>query len=391
MPSVVLIARKSSSTCHRSRYKAFSSAFGVSVEHNSVVTSILPPVANSRTVNWSGACTQGTSYNSVLGGYGGYVTDYGFRIASANDVDELFASAGIIPVNGTTLNLPPSSEKNVQAAYELTKKVGRTYEEQTFNTVLNQLVTVYGQRWNRMMLLCYLSLYIGMWWAYFRSKKYPEGTASEANSLKIRSLRRLLGTTSKQWQPHAKSTSDDQKAIDAYRRKSETSMQVIAVLIAVSILIFDQISNIWMTEEEFSVWQYGILWIGMLAAVISFICFMMCVDALDTVFNQFRSDPIRNVLVKYFYDYTLNPRYAGGAAMLFSVILLLGFHSEVLASLAVIAILLVGYNLWFPNVSIPLKDLSGYTQTVSRKSYLWYVTLLLLPLAVRMVVFILHA
>ncbi len=77
--------------------------------------------------------------------------------------------------------------------------------------------------------------------------------------------------------------------------------------------------------------------------------------------------------------------------MLFSVVLLLGFHSEVLASVAVITILLVGYNLWFPNVSIPLKDLSGSTQTVSRKSYRWYVLLLLLPLAVRMVVFILHA
>jgi protein-S-isoprenylcysteine O-methyltransferase Ste14 len=249
-----------------------------------------------------------------------------------------------------------------------------------------------GQRWNRMMLLCYLSLYIGMWWAYFRSKKYPEGTEAEAKSLKIQSLRRLLGTTSKQWQPHAVSTSDDQDAIDAYRRKSGTSMQVIAVLIAVSILIFDQISTIWMMPEtEFSVWQYGILWIGMLSAVISFICFMMCVDALDTVFNQFSSDPIRNVLVKFFYDYTLNPRYAGGAAMLFSVILLLGFHSEALASLAVITILLVGYNLWFPNVSVPLKNLGGITQTVSRKCYRWYITLLLLPLVIRMGVFFFHA
>lgn len=41
MPSVVLIDRRSSSTCHLSRYNAFSAALGMALGHNSVVTSIL--------------------------------------------------------------------------------------------------------------------------------------------------------------------------------------------------------------------------------------------------------------------------------------------------------------------------------------------------------------
>jgi protein-S-isoprenylcysteine O-methyltransferase Ste14 len=248
-----------------------------------------------------------------------------------------------------------------------------------------------SERWNRLMLLSYLSLYCGMWWAYFASKKYAKEDPRESKSLKIQSLRRLLGMTSYQWQPHDESTCEDDESINTFRRKSDAGMQVIAILVAVSILIFDQINSIWMSGNHFTIWQYAILWLGMFTAVLSFISFMMCVDALDTIYNRFTNDPVRNLLVKYFYNYTLNPRYTGGAAMLLSVILLLGFHSELLGCLAVIVILIHGYDLWFPRIQDPLNAAAGTDTPSLRKSRYLYGSLLLMPIVVRALVFLTSA
>lgn len=247
------------------------------------------------------------------------------------------------------------------------------------------------EKWNRLMLIAYLSMYIGMWMTYFSSKKYPDHDPKEKGSLKIQSLRRLLGHSTYQWQLHTDSTKEDDAIIKSFRRKGEAGMNVIAILIAVSILIFDQISSIWMAEKNLSLWQYSILWFGMFSAMISFICFMMCVDALDTIYNRFSNDSTRNVIIKYFYGFTLNPRYIGGAAMLLSIVLLLGFHSELLGSLAVIVILLVGYHLWFPDISCQLSTVTEMNLTSIRSPFHWYILLLAVPLVVRMFVLLIHA
>ena len=200
-----------------------------------------------------------------------------------------------------------------------------------------------------------------------------------------------MGITAKKWQPLIGNKSDDDDVIETYRRKSSTSMEVIAILIAVSILIFDQISNIWMSDEIFSLWQYSILWVGMLSAVISFICFMMCVDALDTIFNRFSSDPVRNILVKYFYEYTINPRYVATATMLLSIILLLGYHSEVLASISIAVILWAGYNLWFPDLRKCAEEFGCSKNTTIRRDYPWHIALLLIPLVMRSITYFVYA
>jgi len=250
------------------------------------------------------------------------------------------------------------------------------------------------QRWNRLTMLCYLSLYCGMWWAYFASKVSNDEEV-EKKRLKIQTLRRLLGYTAKQWQPQITNSTEDNEVVETFRRKGTAGMEVIAILMAVSILIFDQISNIWMSSElsdaNFSLWQYSILWVGMSCAVVSFICFMMCVDALDTMFNSFSSSPVRNVLVKYFYDYTINPRYVATATMLLSIILLLGYHSEVLASMAVAVTIWVGSKLWFPDIRDYAVEF-GYSNEVTRRvNFRWYYILLLLPLAVKATTYLLYA
>ena len=61
--------------------------------------------------------------------------------------------------------------------------------------VKSNLIVSEEIRFNRLVLIWYLSLYFGMWWVYFSSKA-SQINSIEAKRLKIQSLRRLLGTTS---------------------------------------------------------------------------------------------------------------------------------------------------------------------------------------------------
>lgn len=242
-------------------------------------------------------------------------------------------------------------------------------------------------RWNRLVLICYLSLYAGIWWVYFLSK-VSKVVEKEAKRLKIQTLRRLLGITSKQWNSNSVHTNDGE-IIEDFRRKSEVGMMVIAILIAASIIIFDQISSIWLSDAKHSLWQSTILWTGMLSLVISFVCLMFCVDALDTMFNRFANDSIRNTLISYFYDYTINPRYAATATMFLSMILLLAYHSEVLASLAVGIIFCVGYNFWFPDIRKEAIKSGLVLKNCHRCLQMWCILLVLsIPVLVWFVVVI---
>ena len=61
------------------------------------------------------------------------------------------------------------------------------------------LTVPYQDRFNRLLIISYLSMYVGMWLAYFRSKRHTEDLVRELRSLEIQSLRRLLGHCSLQW------------------------------------------------------------------------------------------------------------------------------------------------------------------------------------------------
>lgn len=221
--------------------------------------------------------------------------------------------------------------------------------------VENKLFVPNEQHADRIVLILYLAFYGGMWWTYFLSKASKDEKVEEKR-LKVQTLRRLLGTTSKHWDSASVHENDD-RIVENYRRKGEVGMIVIAILLAASILIFEQLSSIWLSELNRSLWNMGILWTGMLSLVISFACLMLCVDSLDTMFNRFASDSIRNYMINYFYDYTINPRYAATAAIFFAMVLLLAYHSEVLASLTVGVIFCVGYKFWFPSFEKEATDI----------------------------------
>ncbi|RDH88402.1 MAG: hypothetical protein DIZ78_00210 [endosymbiont of Escarpia spicata] len=210
------------------------------------------------------------------------------------------------------------------------------------------LVVDLATRLNRLMLITYMALFTAMWWVYFQSKlQVSNGQSHPYPQLEVQTLRRLLGFTSVHWDESAVNNAE---LVASYRNKGTAGMQVLAILIAVSLLIFDEIGDIWGSDKAASLWQHDILWAGMLAAAMAFVCFVLCVDAFDTMFNQFRTHNVRNVLVNYFYRYTINPRYIATASLLVSMVLLLAFYSEVLSAFAIGCIVIFGYGFWFPDI-----------------------------------------
>jgi len=228
-----------------------------------------------------------------------------------------------------------------------------------------------GSRINRMLLITYFSFYVGMWWAYFKSKiKRSKDEEDLKGTLNIQTLRRLLGYTSEQWSPKEYSH-EDSPLIESYRRKGESGMQVLAVLVAVSLLIFDQIFTALLFIKEITIWQNLLLWFGMLASTLAFICFLLCVDSLDTMFNSFKSGKGTNSLVHYFYSYTIDPRYVGTASLLLAMALVVSYHSEFLGSLTLALTMIIGYKLWFPNLGEVATKLDIDIIDVRKKSGLW--------------------
>lgn len=252
----------------------------------------------------------------------------------------------------------------------------------------NLLVVDIRDRYNRLMLIVYLSLYFAMWWVYFRSKKSEQHTLGvEPDSRRVRTLRRLLGYTSVQWETGSNKNLNDQ-LIRVYRAKGNAGMQVLAILIAVALLIFDRIGAIWDAEAHLSLWQHALLWLGMLTAAIAFVSFTLCVDAFDTMFNRFRSDRLRNDLIHYFNRFTINPRYIATASLLLSMILLLAYYSEMLAALTIAVIVVFGYRFWFPDIGGEMDsvDIEVATSWCSRHAKKLALLMLLTPFAWQIIV-----
>jgi len=162
----------------------------------------------------------------------------------------------------------------------------------------------------RWLFLSYVIIYLVFWFFYFRT--------TDNSNLKIQSLRRLLGLTSMHWErlpdnEYIKINQSDEQEVEleiellklkikrdqyheskdidkhydslevltkelsllrkesnlvnTYRRKAGTSMQVIAILTAVSVLIFRQFLHFIKTEsQQIGLWDSSIAWLGILTA-----------------------------------------------------------------------------------------------------------------------------
>lgn len=197
------------------------------------------------------------------------------------------------------------------------------------------------------IFIFYISFYFSMWHTYFLSK-IGANEKEEKGRLKIRTLRRLLGMTSKQW--NSKNKTEFQK-YEYYEEKSKSSMTVIALLIASSIFIFNQFSGFILDKNSPDSLNIDIIlaYIGIFSTFISFTALMLSVDSLDTIFNKFSDDKTQEILSRYFYAYVANPRYIATSFLFFSMILLVALHSLTMASICIFLIAYIGYDFWFPN------------------------------------------
>jgi protein-S-isoprenylcysteine O-methyltransferase Ste14 len=208
-----------------------------------------------------------------------------------------------------------------------------------------------GTRADRITFLAYLCIFIANWWVYFSSKRKQtsNGPTGAQTDRGIQSLRRLLQETSINWNYNPQHE-EAETIKEAFHRKASTTMEVIAILIAVSVLILDIASNLWTSNKVFDPWQQYSMGLAALLAIIAFASFLISVDSLDTMFNRFVSTPVRNVIVHYFYHNTINPKYFGMVSMILAVVLLLQVYNSMLASMSFAFILVIGYSQWYPNL-----------------------------------------
>jgi len=195
---------------------------------------------------------------------------------------------------------------------------------------------------SKLVFIAYLSTYTAMWTLYFSSKNGPK-------IFQVPTLRRILLVESKSWTNIDSTDNDEIEEISM--EKAKTSITSIAMLVGVSFLGLVQakigLSGLNSGEEEFLWKQFIFILLGF-SSTIALVCFVISVDALDCMFNEFKNDQIDNKFRRYFYKSTIHPRYIGFVCLLTSVIFLNVSSSVLLGSLTIAVIISVGYRHWFP-------------------------------------------
>lgn len=216
-------------------------------------------------------------------------------------------------------------------------------------------VAAHSTRWlyERHIFIIYSCAFVAWWVVYFGSRK-PDVAARDKPFKRVKSLRRLLGECSVQW----RCAEQTEKLVDeiesGYREKAKSSMTTIAIMIAVSALELQEVSKLLATllEGQESValtWQVMVLVLSLAFAMVAFIAYIVSADALDVIFNRFVDNDARHRITRYYYQRTINPRYAALISLIASFILLVAYYSPVAAAVAIGLFFVIGYAHWFPD------------------------------------------
>lgn len=197
-------------------------------------------------------------------------------------------------------------------------------------------------RINHVLFIIYGSLYFAMWMVYFLSRSGPK-------FFRVGSLRRLLLTKSKSWSEEAEEFSMD---------KAKQSMTAIAVLLTVSFLQMVQTKDFYyrIAEEQhvLHTWDVTILTMALLCSLGAFINFIISLDSLDCMFNDFSEQHIK--LRRYFYRSTINPRYFGLVFLITALILLIAHVNLLLGNISIAIVITIGFRYWFPSNILLTND-----------------------------------
>ena len=278
----------------------------------------------------------------------------------------------------------------------------------TMNEGINRCTSLFVMdtfdHWRHGLFILMLTVFLRQWYVYFKSsfqpnEILPDGTLQPDNHYEyaVQSLRRFLTLCAVQWQgnrsaDHLDETSkksdryfevtpsedhnnyvvneflspknDDGAPLnEAFRRKASMSVEVAALFMVIVTLILDKSSDVITNYHgggiSLNLWEILMLSLSSVFGIISFICFLISVDSLDTTFNKFVSKSTRHVALQYFYQVTANPRYSAVVTMMMSMVFFFAFYSVFLGTLSLTVLMYVGFRLWFPDINQALIS-SGF-------------------------------
>lgn len=218
---------------------------------------------------------------------------------------------------------------------------------------------------DRFVFLCYASAFVAVWLVYFASNKTIH--IGGRKIVRTESLRNLLVRNAETWaEPKTSfeengpylglsrpaSSSTARRLTRYFRDKAKTSLQSLGMLIATAALELSQINYIWNAggPPAPGSWSSTLLGVATLCSIGSFAMLVVSIDALDSVFNEFRDNGPQHDLVRYFYQSTKNRRYLGLVLLLASAVLITGERSPTVGAMAIGVVLCIGYGHWFPRL-----------------------------------------
>lgn len=212
--------------------------------------------------------------------------------------------------------------------------------------------------YDRHLFMLYCCGFLAMWTVYFLSRKPFKGKISQdPRWKKVRTLRRLLGETSKQWDLTG-SSANLAEIEAAYREKAKSSGTTLAIMLAVAGLELQRLTSIMdpilslNTPLGFS-WANALLLMSLLLALVAFVSVIISADALDVIFNNFKGDDDGHRVIRHYYSSTINPRYVALLSLIASFVLLVAYYSPTVATMALGILFWIGYPHWFPEFSTP--------------------------------------
>lgn len=285
------------------------------------------------------------------------------------------------------------------------------------------------------MVVLYASLYLGIWVLYFLS---PQGRKPAAAPIvkwfcRVQSLRNLLDLTSKQRhiekaipmplaKPSVGTLLDDlplnmtsdrkdpflsderiqasselsydeqcERVNDRFQDKARTGITSVAILVATSVMVIRQCLVALrpaFDSDPFSVFDVVLLASAFTCAFTALLYFVIAIDDLDSMFNDF-SGSFENCLFDiYFFRRSGNPRFIGLALLVFSVNLLVALAHRDFGALT----LAISFNIIYSHVYPVLEKFEsaeGHTLVRPGKDFVaqrWFILVItyLFFLAIRL-------
>ncbi len=191
------------------------------------------------------------------------------------------------------------------------------------------------------VFFCYFCFFVAFWILYFLTP-----------ALKVRSLRTLLMCTSSMRRMHVDVGENGDGYIADIREKSRTSITMLAILVATSMLVIRQ-ALVLLDDGAISEWTRVCAVMALGSGFLAMVFLVVSVDTLDSVFNRFgaRDSAESRAMADFFHIGSADSKYLGLALFFFAVIAFMAGRDPYLGALATGAVMAIGWHHWYPRIS----------------------------------------